>query len=99
MSERIPCCVPFCKRTASRDKFPNASEIICGKHWRMAPAAWRRRLSRLRRTYRRRFGDNGPWFYAGGTRERIDAWRIKDLDCRLWDRCKKAAIEAAGGLR
>ncbi|PZU95534.1 MAG: hypothetical protein DI527_00565 [Chelatococcus sp.] len=33
---RIPCCIPFCRRTASKEKFPDCEEIICGKHWRMA---------------------------------------------------------------
>ena len=31
MAERIPCVVPFCRRTAARDKHPDASEIICWK--------------------------------------------------------------------
>jgi len=99
VTDRIPCCVPYCRRTASRAKFPHCSEIICGKHWRLAPAAWRRRRSRLARRYRRRFGDNPPWHYPAGSPDRIDAVRLRRLDNQLWERCKKAAIEAATGLR
>jgi hypothetical protein len=31
-TDRIPCCVPFCRRTGARIRFPDAEEIICGKH-------------------------------------------------------------------
>jgi hypothetical protein len=30
-SDRIPCCVPFCRRTRRDDG--SFSEWICGKHW------------------------------------------------------------------
>lgn len=33
-NDRIPCCVPFCRRTASRAKMgPECTEIICGRHF------------------------------------------------------------------
>lgn len=51
MAERIPCVVPFCRRTASRDKHPDATEIICWKHYRLA----RKRLRRLMTLARRRW--------------------------------------------
>jgi hypothetical protein len=49
MSKRLPCCVPFCRRTISAEK--GFSEWICPKHWRLLPgsparlsavAMWRR---------------------------------------------------------
>lgn len=36
-SKRIACCVPFCRRTASADRFPGADEWICEKHWPLVP--------------------------------------------------------------
>lgn len=45
---RIPCCIPFCCRTAPADKHPHATEIICGKCWRLADR-------RLRLVYNRRY--------------------------------------------
>jgi len=45
MTERINCLVPFCRRTAAREKYPAATQIICGKHYRLAD-------KRLRRLYR-----------------------------------------------
>lgn len=44
--DRLPCVVPFCRRTAARERYPGASEWICGKHWPQTRA-------RLRRLYRR----------------------------------------------
>jgi hypothetical protein len=50
VAERIPCAVPFCRRTASREKHPHATEIICWKHYRLS----RKRLRRLYRLAQRR---------------------------------------------
>ena len=35
MTERIACCVPFCRRTTARFRPP--TEWICGDHWRGVP--------------------------------------------------------------
>lgn len=79
-SDRIPCVVPFCKRTGNRAKMPDAVEVICGKCSRRAP----RRLRLLYRKARRALE-------RGRNSER--AWRQVD---RLWDQLKAAAIAAAG---
>lgn len=47
--DRIACAVPFCRRTAARDRYPGCAEIICGKHYRAAPKWKRRAYARLRR--------------------------------------------------
>ena len=87
MSERIPCCVPFCNRTAARLRYPDAEEIICGKHYRLASAVLRRRLTKVRRLSRRiRAGDEGKL---------RQSWH---LDNELWRRIKRQAIELAVGL-
>lgn len=48
MTDRIPCCIPFCRRTAAREKVGAATEIICGRHWRLADTIERRVYRRAR---------------------------------------------------
>lgn len=82
---RIPCVVPFCRRTADEKKLVGCSEIICGKHARMAPRTLRLRYRKLQRRYRKNLGGL----------EGVKLARILD---KLWERYKRAAIEAAAGL-
>lgn len=49
--DRIRCCVTGCGRTFKRGD-PWEYLVICGRHWRMGPPAWRRRHTRLLRRYR-----------------------------------------------
>lgn len=95
--ERIPCSVPFCRRTADAKKF-EGQEIICGKHWRLASAVQRRRHSRVARQYRRLFGDQGFWQFPPGSEKRIAAIRLGRICNALWERCKNDAIERAAGI-
>ena len=89
-AERIPCCIPFCRRTAPRSgKYAECEEIICGPHWRAAPKALRRRFSRVRRLANRAI-------MRGDLEKRDQAWR---LDWKLWEQIKSAAVLAAGGAR
>lgn len=97
VSNRIPCCVPFCRRTADGDRF-KGQEIVCGKHWRLASAVQRRRHSRMARQYRRRFGENGYWQYPPGSALRFDAIKLGRICNGLWDRCKAQAIQRAAGI-
>ncbi len=53
MSDRIPCINPRCRRTAAREKHPNANEIVCGKCWRLLPKALTRRYRELLNRNRR----------------------------------------------
>ncbi|MFC2248798.1 hypothetical protein ACETRX_04155 [Labrys portucalensis] len=92
---RLRCCIPFCRRTFADD---GSSEVICGKHWRQAPKAWRRRHTKFLRRYRKHHGDRLYWDYPAGSEQRRDCRRLAILVDRLWDRCKAAAIEAAGGI-
>jgi hypothetical protein len=43
---RLPCVVPFCRRTTARADF---EQWICGDHWRLIDKARRRVYGRLRR--------------------------------------------------
>lgn len=50
--ERIPCSVPYCRRTAAKDKFPDCSSIICGKHWRLGDPRWRQTYRKAYRLWK-----------------------------------------------
>lgn len=82
MRARIRCCVPFCRRTTKAGRF---GEWICAKHWPLVPASLKRRRAELRRIARR-------------TLDADRLARISAADARLWERCKRAAVEMAAGI-
>ena len=98
MTERIPCCVPFCRRTAPQEKFPGCTEIICGKHGRMASRVLRLRYRKIFRRYRRDLGGKEYWDYPAGSPLRIKGVRLARILDELWTRFKNSAIEAAAGI-
>lgn len=49
---RIACCIPFCSRTASEERF-RGEEIICGKCWKLVSAGIKAERSQLKRRARR----------------------------------------------
>lgn len=66
--DRIPCINPNCRRTASREKYPGATNIICGKCWRAIPDQMRKRWKQLKsrwkkisRAMRKRSTDQATW--------------------------------------
>lgn len=79
MTGRMRCCVPGCGRTF---KDEGHSEIICGKHWRLADRRLRQLMTRVRRKARR----------IGWTAQ------LTALDNRLWSKARDQAIERAMGL-
>lgn len=94
MTDRTPCCVPFCRRSCKGQW----SDWICGPHWMAVPARVRRIKYRAFRRYRRRFGDNGWWHYPPGSPDRLEALRLERLCNWAWSLCKKMAIERAAGI-
>lgn len=51
---RIPCIKPGCRRTGSREKHPDATQIICNKCWKaFVPIRLQRRYKMLNRELRR----------------------------------------------
>lgn len=99
MTERLRCCVPFCRRTFKREPGDSDDvEIICGIHWRLSPKSWRRRITMLRRRRRKLYGDTPHWEFPAGSEARINSYRLDLLRHKLWLRCKQAAIEIAGGI-
>lgn len=98
---RLPCCVPFCRRTVSVEK--GFREWICGDHWRCIPAPtkkrWRTVQGRVRRITTSRPDYREYWLMPAGSPDRLSAvrmWRSHDV---AWAAMKAAAIEAAAGLR
>lgn len=94
LGDRIKCLVPFCRRTRK----PDCTEWICGVHWKMVSAVSRRRKSKVFRCYRRRFGNYAFWKFPAGSPQRIEAVRLDRLCSKVWDRCKRQAIERAVGI-
>ncbi|MER8923379.1 hypothetical protein [Mesorhizobium sp. LNJC384A00] len=95
MTQRLACCVPFCRRTFKDD---GSSEIICGNHWRAVSTHLRRRKYKLYRRYRYLYGDNGYWAFPAGSPKRIAAVKLARLCDAAWMRCKRQAIERAAGI-
>lgn len=50
---RIPCLNPRCGRTADARKYPDCTEIVCGKCWRGLPQALRNEYRMLTRREKR----------------------------------------------
>lgn len=99
---RIPCCVPFCRRTAAAERHPTSEEIICGKCWRRIPAPLRarrrallRRSEKVNRLIHRRVRERRNFSIAQA--ERLES-SYNALWVRNWNEMKAAAIEAAGGI-
>lgn len=83
MTDRICCCVPFCKRTVAKAKLGYGySEWVCEKHYRLVD----RKVKTQRAALRRRNLKRQEWE------------RYVKTDDRMWVRIKKQAIERAGGL-
>jgi hypothetical protein len=96
MTDRLACSVPHCHRTRhNREGF---SEWICATHWQMVSKHYRRRYSRFRRAYKRRFGDNHFGAYPCGSPDRIAALRLDKICVRAWAACRRQAIEIGMGI-
>ena len=94
---RLPCWVPFCRRTVARTgKFEHCTEIICGKHWRLVRRSRRLTYDRLRREIDR---DPRPfWKMSPGAPERLRRIKVDRLVDRMWARAKAEATERAMGI-
>jgi hypothetical protein len=78
--------VPFCGRTFKAEG--DDAELMCGKHWRLARPALRRRRTRIVRRYR-------SAVLAKDWRTAERAWRVESA---IWTAIKKEAIEVAAGI-
>jgi hypothetical protein len=89
VTDRLPCCVPFCRRTTLAAPLVAAwgdgAEWICAAHWRnVAPKTKQARASVRRRLKR------------GDPHHSIEALRA--LAAGLWAKAKRQAIERAMGI-
>lgn len=85
---RIGCCIPFCRATRGDrkgDPLTAHMEWICSRHWHAVPRRLKRRRSKLARMLAR-------------TADPERRERINKADSVAWAACKRAAIEAAGGI-
>lgn len=110
---RIACSVPFCRRTAAKDRHPGCTEIICGRCWRegvpkplrvIYGRAYRLAKRAAERAEAARLGmqSAAPPRSPGLVMEWHSAWAARDRSVarcgRLWRICKRRAIEARAGL-
>lgn len=93
MRERIPCVVPFCRRTMNADG--HSTEHICGKHWRHADRDLRRRYNKLKR-WAEPLLEMAPDKHSPAARAEIIA-TVDEL-YEMWGRLKCQAIEGAMGI-
>ena len=73
---RILCAVPFCKRTAPASRWPDADEMICGKHWRGVSLEAKRLYRKMRRRVRPAnapFWNAAFWHWERCKRQAIEA--------------------------
>jgi hypothetical protein len=87
---RIPCVVPFCKRTARRQEDDeDGAEIICGRHGRAVD----RRLRLLMRAVNRRVRK-----LEVCEANRAEWERLAAISHRTWAKMKVQAIERNAGI-
>ena len=96
-SNRIPCCVPFCKRTAPRSEDPD-QEIICGPHIRPVSKRLRAAHKRLNK-HVEEIMDKHPEPDDLPVEAAHNVLRLIRLSDAVWQRIKRHAIETAGGIR
>lgn len=63
MTGRVPCCVPFCRRGTRR--WPDATEIICGPHWKLVPSRLKRFKAATERRLLQAIEERDVWSRVG----------------------------------
>lgn len=92
MTDRISCCVPFCRRT--KLAVPGLYEFICSDHTKLVNRPTRRKYKRFLRRYQQ----------VSAPTEHVDielykeARRLVDILNWMFERMKKQAIERSAGL-
>lgn len=95
MTDRLKCCVPFCKASTGRP----FDEWICSRHWRAVPKSTKAARTLADRSYRKAFGDTPFWKFPPGSEKRLAAIEGHKAREAGWSACKEAAsAEAAMGL-
>lgn len=96
---RIQCCIPFCQRTHRNDE--GFSEWICPRHWKNVSKRTRRKKSasekialRANQRFRAEYDSQGGYQELQLDRA-VAAIALKN---RIWERCKREAMEGAAGI-
>ncbi len=80
---RLPCCVPFCRRTTAAGRF---DEWLCAKHWPLVSIRLKARKRKAQRLLQRAL--------ARG----LDKPMIAARAAATWEASKVEAIERAVGI-
>jgi hypothetical protein len=104
MTDRIPCCIPGCRRSFKRrtEDGPNVS-IMCLRHWNMGDQRLRNRQKQLRkrsRWFKRKYHYRSKLIDASPKHDKFfDAWhRAADSAYEAWHRVRAdVEIKAAFG--
>jgi hypothetical protein len=103
MTDRVPCCIPSCRRSFREDRVRGSSELICGKCWRTIDKRLRERHKLIRKRMRQieRLLSRKVIQARFTRRDTLDASeeRFHRLAARAWDACKMdATIKAMFGV-
>ena len=94
MTGRVRCCAPFCGRTFKDEGY---NEMMCGKHWRMAGKKTRRLHKHILKRLKP-FGTEFPNPTIFNPEEISFYYLLVKVENRVWERIKREAFEAAGGI-
>ena len=92
---RQRCCIMGCNKTFKDEGY---ELVICRKHWVLAPAYRRQRVTHLRRRYKRAFGDTPHWKFEAGSENRMKSWRLAKLINEAWELCHKSVRDRSMGI-
>lgn len=91
---RIPCCVPFCRRTA-KDTGERGQEIICAKHWRLANKDLTTRYKKAQKKLAPRMEADPDTLPEDEVKDIIKELGWMQM---MWREIKRQAIERAVGI-
>lgn len=97
MTQRVNCIIPGCRRGTTKLEDPEDDEIICGPHFRMIPAATRRRRRVIGAEMRRleKIIPSDHDLTEANLRIVVRMLRMRN---RNWRLCKRQAMRAAAGI-
>lgn len=106
MTDRLQCCVPYCRRTRGQRKgeppISSDEEWICGRHWPLVSyrtrAAYNLAKRRARHILKYKPHYRKFWELPPGAPERCSAVGIVARVGQAWEKCKREAIERAAGI-
>lgn len=97
MTERVNCCIPGCRRGTTKLEDPEDDEIICSTHFRMVPAATKRRR-RVIAAEMRRLEKIIPADHDLTEANLRIVTRMLRMRNRSWRLIKSQALRAAAGI-